>query len=332
MGNTKEILYEVGQFFKKLTWKNCLTFSVFLFLSTIFWLAIVYKENLEMEFSIPVKYEGVPDSIIFENELPAYFNVNIKDKGATLMQHYPVLRENRDSILINLSGLFTEKNSSQRIIIQNENIVQLVREKLQAGTELISYSPSIINASYAVMRSKQIPVVYDDEIELAQGFIFNGETTTLPDKVTIYATQRALDTIFFAHTDISEIGRIDQSKNIRVPLKSIEGARLKPDSVTLSISVDNFSTKEMSIPITCINLPDDLTIKFFPSHAKVKAAIGLRKYKSTKDSEFKIVVDYNKIKNLNSSSIPIMITGKPEHALIQSFEPGEVEFVLEKTQ
>lgn len=329
MSNTNEILHEVGQFFKNLSWKNCLTFLAFLFLSTIFWIAMVYKEKSEMTYAMPIQYINTPDSIVFDQELPTHFNLTIKDESSSLMRHY-ALRTRKDSVRIDLTKLINELSDQQRVIIQSENIIQLIRERLQAGTELISYSPSMINTGYSVIQSKKIPVVYDGEIELANGFIFDGKTSIEPENIAVYATQRALDTIFFAHADISSLRQINKNINTRVPINKIEGARFKPDSVTIKINVDKFSNKEINVPITCINVPEGLNIKFFPSHIKVSATLGLKLYKDTKDSDFKIVLDYNKIKDLNSTTVPILITSKPEHALIQSLQPSEVEFILEK--
>lgn len=290
---------------------------------------MVYKEKSEMTYAMPIQYVNLPDSLVFDQELPTHFNLSIKDESSSLFRHY-TFRNKKDSVQIDINKLLNEQSENQRIIIQSENIIQLIRENLQPGTELISYYPSMINTSYSVIQRKKVAVVYDGEIELAKGFIFDGKTAIEPENIAIYATQRALDTIFFAHADISSLGAINENIKAKIPIKKIDGIKFRPDSVTISIKVDQFSNKEINVPITCINLPEGLNIKFFPSHIKVSVTLGLKQYKETKDSDFKITLDYNKIKDLNSSTVPILITSKPEHALIQSLHPAEVEFILEK--
>ncbi len=328
MSNTDDILLDkVRAFFKRIRWRKILTFSFFVFLSSIFWMMQIYRQKFEVTYVIPLKYVNIPDSVVFETELPTVITTRIKDDGATLFRYYFAKRN--DSLEIDIRKMIHE---SQSQVIQGRVFEQIIRGKLFLSSELMSYSPAQLSYAYAVLQQKKLAVIYDGYINLAAGYIIDGDFITYPDSVIAYGSKASLDTISFAHTVGDTIDNVTSSRNITVAIKPIRGIRFIPNKVELSIPVDEFTSKEIEVPVTCVNLPNNLNIRFFPSTVKVPFFVGLKRHNEIKPDDFKVIVDYDEIKNLEdpSSSIPVRLITSPDYIRTKLPIPGEVEFVLEK--
>lgn len=326
MSDTKDIIIQrVRSFFKNISWKKILTFLFFVLLASIFWIMQVYRENFETTLAVPVKYVDVPDSIVFDNDLPAKINVRIKDDGASLLKYY--FTRKSDSLIIDVRDMI--RGSGEKVI-QGRALEQLIRQRLYPTTELISYTPTRILYAYEVLHEKKLPVIYDGYISLASGYLIDGELMIKPDSVSVYGSRSALDTLYYAHTVDDTLRDVTSDRDIHVAMRQEKGIRFVPNIVELSISVDEFNNKEVEVPVTCVNLPDNLNIKIFPSSVKIPFLVGLKRFNDISASDFEVIIDYNDIKDLKDSSVPLRITESPEYIQTKIPIPSEVEFVLER--
>jgi len=326
MSDTSDkILKEVRSFFKKVSWKKILTFLFFVLLSSIFWMMQVYRQKFESTLTIPVKYTNIPDSIVFENELPAEIFVGIKDDGAALFKYFFTKRH--DSLVVDVREMV---RGTQEKVIQGRNFEQLIRSKLFVTSELISYSPTRLSYAYAVLRRKKLPVIYDGYVSLAPGLLLDGELTLKPDSVLVYGSKAALDTMFYAHTVGDTLKNITKAKKIQLAMREAKGIKYIPSTVEMTIPVDEFIERELEVPVTCVNLPENLTIRFFPSSIKIPFLVGKKRYSSITADNFEVIVDYNDLKDFKEASIPIRITESPNYIQTKIPIPSEVEFVLEQ--
>ncbi len=326
MSDTKDkILQEVRSFFKRVSWKKILTFLFFILLSSIFWMMQVYRQKFESTLTIPVKYINVPDSIVFENELPDDVYVRIKDDGAALFRYYFTRR--KDSLVVDVRDIV---KGTQEKVIQGRNFEQLIRGKLFVTSELISYSPTRVSYAYAVLRQKKLPVIYDGYVNLAPGYLLDGELTVKPDSVIVYGSKATLDTLFYAHTVNDTLENVTNDKKMLVAIRSIKGVKFIPSTVELSIPVDEFNEKEIEVAVTCVNLPEDLNIRIFPSSVKIPIFVGLKRFNEITSEDFQVTIDYNDIKEFKDASVPVRITKSPDYIQTKIPVPSEVEFVLEQ--
>lgn len=323
MSDTKDkIIQEVRSFFNKISWRKILTFLFFVMLSSTFWVMQIYRQKFEASFAIPVKYVNIPDSIVFENDFPSEIRVRIKDDGGALFKYYFTRR--KDSIRIDVRQAITD--------ISNDIVLQRLRKKLFASSELLSYYPVDISFTHAVLHKKQIPVIYDGHINLPSGYIIDGDLVIAPDSVIAYGSKESLDTLNFAHTEADTLNKIISYKDLFVQIRPIRGIKFIPNTVKLTIPVDNIMQKVVEVPVTCINLPPNLQIKFFPSVVKIPFLVGRKRYSNIDATCFHIKIDYEEIKDLKDATIPIRITDSPDYIRAKPPIPAEVEFVLEQVE
>lgn len=326
--NDKEILsQQVRVFFKNIPWKKTLTFLFFILLSCIFWMMRIYGEKFDFTVNIPVKYVNMPDSIVFEDELPLVFEARIRDNGYSIFRYY--FTKQSDSLVIDVRDMV---RSSQDRNIQGSIFEQFVRTKLFQSSDLLSYSPTRLSYTYALLFSKKLPVIYNGRVDLSPGYMLDGDLALIPDSVFVYGSENAIDTLFYAYTVSDTLNDITSELKIPIRMKPMPGLRYVPNNVELTVPVDEFLIKEVEVPVICVNLPDNLDIKFFPSTVKIPFFVGKKRFDLINSENFEVKVDYNEIKDLEESSVSVRITESPDYVRTRVPVPAEVEYILEQKQ
>ncbi|MDR2956376.1 MAG: YbbR-like domain-containing protein [Prevotella sp.] len=326
MSDTKDMLKEeVRSFFKNLSWKKVLTFLFFVLLASIFWMMQIWRQKFDATYVIPIKYVNVPENIAFESDLPENIEVRIRDDGSTLINYY--LTKRKDSLEINIKDALKEDKEK---MIQGANLKKLIQDKFSSSTELLGYNPSYINYKYSALHEKKLPVIYDGYVRLASGYLLDGELTISPDSVMAYGTKAALDTLRYAHTVDDSLNNITSARKVRIAMQPKKGIKYFPGSIELNIPVDEFTQKDVEVPVTCINLPENLNIKLFPSSVKIPFFVGLRRYDDIDATDFKVIVNYNDIITSKETYLPVIIAEIPDYVQPKLPIPTEVEFVLEQ--
>lgn len=317
-----KISKEVRLFFKRISWKSILTFLFFLVLAIIFWFMLIYRQAFEVRVTIPVKYTDLPTNIILKEELPSQITLRLRDDGASLFRYYFTKRN--DTIEIDFKG------SLNKNILDNAQLDELVRSKLFSSTTLMGFYPTQISLEYDTLKKKRVPVIFDGQVYLAPGYMLCDNIRAVPDSVDVFASGEVLDNVHFAYTKPDTIDNFSSSTPLSFPLMKIQGVKFKPEQVLIEIPIEEFTQKELQIPITCLNVSDNLDLKIFPSAVKISFFVSLSKYKTIAEKDFEVQLDFNVLKNLQGSLAPIRLTASPDYIRNIKMEPSSVEFILEQ--
>ena len=96
------VLADIKAFLHRQRWKEALIFSCFVLLSFGFWLLQSLQQEYETVMSIPLRYNNVPEDIIFTNKVPQEISIRIKDKGSALLNY--MIGQKFRSITIDMTG------------------------------------------------------------------------------------------------------------------------------------------------------------------------------------------------------------------------------------
>lgn len=322
----KKIKEKVRISWENTPWKKILTFSFCIILSAIFWFMEIYRKPFTATYTIPIQYSYIPDSVVFESVLPENITVNVRDDGYGLFQYF--FTKSDDSIEINVSDIL--KFSSSKIL-QGNSLEQIIKDQLLPTSEIVSYTPNRISFYYSPLQHKRIPIIFDGIVFLAPGYLLNGDIRVVPDSVSVYGPREVLSDMNYAYTVNDTVENFkSQNEVLSYPLKEINNVRFLPERVDVTVPIDRYTQKDVLVPIICINLPDHLDIKFFPSSVKVSFLVGLSKYHSVTANDFSILFDYNDLKGLNSTIVPVQLSSYPDYVQNIVVSPSDVEFIFEQ--
>lgn len=263
--------------------------------------------------------------MVLSNDLSEEISLKVLDKGTMLLNYF--LRKKMVPIRIDLKDI--NADDSVRHISQ-PILYNLIQEQLLSSTQLKSFSPEKIEIRYYPLEQKELPVHLNGSLNPAQGYIFPDTLRIDPAFVTAYGDRRGLDTlsrILTVKTDKKEIRKeLNMSVNLEIP----KGIRLSQSQVNLNITVEEYTEKILEIPLSCSNLPEDRSVRFFPSTVELHVQVGLSHYSDLQKSEFEIITDYNQLVENNSGSFFPKLTRMPESVINYRITPDRVEFLIEQ--
>ncbi|NDW18905.1 YbbR-like domain-containing protein [Dysgonomonas sp. 216] len=306
-------------------WRKVLTFSFFVLLSSILWFFQIYRQNFTASYDLPIRYISIPDSVIFNTPLPESINITIKDNGYGLFNSYFTKR--KDSLTIDISEVFATTSNK---VLSSTSLQQAVKNKLQNTATLVNYDPSFITFQYTALKQKKLPVIFNGQVFISSGYLLDGDISILPDTVLAYGPETILNGMNYVYTVNDTIHEYNSESPLKYAIKNIENVKFIPDVVDVYVPIDKYTQKNLQIEIVCINLPEKLEVKFFPSSVKVSFLVGLSQYQQITEKDFVIQLDYNDLKNTRESHVPLRIISMPDHIQSVSMSPADVEFIFEQ--
>ncbi|WP_251968662.1 CdaR family protein [Parabacteroides sp. AD58] len=319
------VLIDIKAFLHRQRWKEALIFFCFVLLSFGFWLLQSLQQEYETDMSIPIRYTNVPDDIIFTNKIPQAINIRIKDKGSALL-NYTIGQKFR-SITIDMTGLSKE---SGKFTVDKRYIEAEVQKQVLATTTLYSIEPQAITLRFGMRKSKEFPIVFQGNIQTEKGFLVSSDIQISPSRVTVYASDSILDTIQEIKTVYTEIKNGKKSITRVVALEPIEGTNFETNNVSVTIPIEEYTEKMLSIPVTVTGVPVNYKIRTFPQAVEVACNIPISRFKELTEDMFTVEVPYAQLEENVSGSIDVQVTKKPDWVRYCHVSPAKIEFLLEQ--
>ena len=317
---------KIKVFFSQQQWKETLIFLFFLLLSLGFWLLQQLRQEYEIEVSVPVKYRNIPPEMELTEDYPQEVIAKLRDKGNILI-NYSWLHS-FSPIEINLNDIQKEGT----YLVTRRTIEAIIDKHLISSTLLLSFEPETIAVAYNAIQYKEVPVQADISVSLEPGYQISGTITVNPAKVRIYTNSNTLDFIPSVKTVNTEIKKVNQTQEIKVRLQKIDNVRMDPDEVTVTVPVEEFTEKRISVPIECNDLPDNYIVRSFPSSVEVVCNVPISRFKELEETDFAIQIPFREFEaGRTSGKIMIDLTRQPSWIANPAIVPSAIEFIIEQT-
>ncbi len=304
--------------------KDVLSFLIFLLLSAAFWLVNALEKERVMILKVPLTYAGVPEDVIFENEMPRMVRVQVRDLGKNLwFYHLNPLSE----VSIVLKHQFMEQGL---VSITNTSMQKIISDRLLPTTAILDIEPANFVGAYVRQHQKKVPVILQTLINTEHQYMLCNRPIFSPDSVIVYGPDHVLDTIHSVSTQVLELKQVNESVRSSVELISIPSLRFSENKVIVDVCVVMFTEKSVELTVHIINSPENINLRSFPATVKATFNIRVSHYNEFDVNDIHVVVDYKEIEKNNLSRKRLrVINNKPYISNIR-IEPEEVEFLLEK--
>ncbi|MGL4779876.1 MAG: CdaR family protein [Bacteroidales bacterium] len=313
---------KVGLFIKRKNNKELLTFSFFLLLSFFFWTLQVLREEITTSYTIHLEVTDIPKNILITSKIPV-LEVKLRDQGADLFNLYR--KEN-----VPVTVPFSPKDvKSGRYTLSPEDILSIVQKRITGSAQIISVYPNSLVLYFSIGQSKQLPIKINGDFQTKQQYMVSGEIVTDPEMITAYAPEDLLAKLDECETDSLFLQNLSETYTTEVAIKPVSGVKFYPDKVKLEVPVESFTQKELQVPFTIMNLPEDKTLRTFPANAAISCFVALSKYNQMKNNEFSVVIDYKDIQNEKQKKVKVNLNEYPVYVSNVQLLNDSVEFIIE---
>ena len=321
MHSIRNILKAVRNFLFSGLNKEFLIFLFFLALSGAFWLMMTLNETMEREYKIPMRLVGTPRNAVITGDLPDTVRITVRDKGFTLITY--AFRP------LNFKFNNYADETEGQGVIPVADVQKQILSQLYGSSKLLQVKPGKFDFYFTYGASKKVPVVFRGKITTSKSY-YLAHTEFLPSKVTVYANKKQLDELQSVEIEPFNMRNLQDTIHRSVPIKKIRGMKIVPQMVRLAVYPDVLTEESVDVPVTAINMPDNMVLRTFPSKVAVRFTIGASLFRTIKPSQFKVVVDYNDLVNNPSDKCQLQLRSVPRSVSKAHLELETVDYLLEQ--
>lgn len=311
--------------FKSIKSKKLNVFLFFLVVSFLFLvvakLSKIYTETIVFH----VKYENVPEQHSIIPEVDSIIKVKVKTYGFNLLPH----NFYRHTIMVDFNKEVRKKGSLY--IWKSKRGYSKIEDQLGSKFEVISIEPDSLEFPYEVMTVKKVHIKLDIEISYAPGYDVIDTINFNPDSVNVIGPKKSVNKINHIKTDKLVFKDVNASFNTQADLildTSIDAIKLSKTTTKVRADVEKFTEGTFEVPVNIINLPSDIKINYFPKTIPISYYVSLENYNKIKVLDFKIICDYNDVKNEDRTYFSPQLIEKPDLVKSAKMKQNKIDFII----
>ena len=311
------------EFLKSVRNKKLNVFSLFFLLAFLFLVLSKLSKTYTQTVTFKTNYVNVPENKVINTSGDQKLEVLISSLGFNLLPYY----FHAKTLDIDFEKDVTSKNGHYLWI---SNVSKYTIEKqLGKSIKIISIKPDTLKFLFESLETKLVPVELDSKVTFASGYDVLSHFITTPDSIRVIGSKSALNNVQSIKTKLfkrNEVNvEIKDSISLIIPEAKSE-LKLSQNIVKVTGLVEKFTEGTIDVPVSIINLPENIKINYFPKEVSVSYYVPLSNYKNVKNLDFKIVCDY-KLINKNTFIRPVLAK-TPKEIKSAKMKQDKVEFII----
>lgn len=305
--------------------REFLTFFFFLVLSTIFWLMTALNETYEREIGVPAYLVNIPKNVVVTSDMEDTVRVTVRDKGFALLAY--TYGEGIRPINVNFQSAITRQSGYG--VVSSQELMKMVNQRFSGSSKIVQVKPDRLDFHYNYGLSRQVSVKMAGNVVPGKSF-YLARTRFWPEKVTVYGSKQALDSLRFVKTVPINITNFNDTVLRTVALETIKGVKIVPNTVRIGLYPDILTEENIEVPITAINMPEGKVLRTFPQRVTVNFIVGASMFRSISPEQFAVVVDYNEIIDHPSDKCSIHLRETPQGVRNARLKMTQVDYLIEE--
>lgn len=305
--------------------REFLTFFFFLVLSTIFWLMTALNETYEREIGVPAYLVNIPKNVVVTSDMEDTVRVTVRDKGFALLAY--TYGEGIRPINVNFQSAITRQSGYG--VVSSQELMKMINQRFSGSSKIVQVKPDRLDFHYNYGLSRQVSVKMSGHVVPGKSF-YLARTRFWPEKVTVYGSKQALDSLRFVKTVPINITNFNDTVLRTVALETIKGVKIVPNTVRIGLYPDILTEENIEVPITAVNMPEGKVLRTFPQRVTVNFIVGASMFRIISPEQFAVVVDYNEIIDHPSDKCSIHLRETPQGVRNARLKMTHVDYLIEE--
>mgnify|MGYP006081036599 CR=1 FL=1 len=303
--------------------KRLNVFILFLFLSFLISLLVKLSNTYTQTLSFQLVPTQLMSNELIVSEDSQMINITISGRGFELLKYYI------EKPIINVDFSQLRKNNHKYIWSERGQLDKIINH-FDSKIVVKSINPDTLFFPFDSQFTKKIPVKILVNPTFAVGFDLVDEFQSAPDSITMIGPESILKPIAFVSTKKIELSEINSDINMLAELNipsNLSQLKLSHQSVSVTAKVDKFTEGLVNVPVTIINIPEDLSINFFPKEISVIFYSSLDAYNSIDKTDFTVECDFNLLTTDNNYLNPVLVK-QPLNVKTAKLKITQLEFII----
>ena len=330
---TNKLLNRIQYLLKKSEIKNqrkIITFFVCICIATVFWFLNALNKSYTVDIEFPVKYINLPANRVLSNHPVDKFTLTVSSYGFTILRHKLSLAF---SPLVFDVNDFThgqlQKTNNSRYVISTGQFINRFASQISNELKINAIHPDTVVFNFEKMKERIVKVIPKVHLDFQVQHDLSRSIILVPDSVLVNGPESIMDTLSYVYTVFQKYTKVKESIQRNIALKEYKSLTFKPSRVMMTIPVEEFTEKNLMVPVYVNNLPEDEHVNLFPEKIRVSFQVSLSRFKEIKADEFRVCVEYKDIKQ-QKETLSLKLEVQPKDLKTVSVYPSRIEYLIEK--
>jgi len=299
-------------------------FFTCLILAAVAWVFTTLSNNYNFTVKEVLTYKNMPQKRAFHSLQPDTINTTIQGTGWDML--FSKMNFENRKITVDLHTL----DSKDYVVLSSQ--LKDINERKDFDNQIIGFSPDTLYFDFSNRAVKRVPIRLVSNIRYQQQYAQSNDVAIRPSYVTLTGPGSALEHIESWDTDSLKSDSTNETIRANVGLlPSREGnVSIYPKSVQVVIPIEEYTEKEISIPVKLVNNRDYYRVKMFPLKVTVTFTTSLNRYAQMDEDLFEATADLNLWKEHGYTSLPVKLSRRPAYCKVVKIEPQNIDFIVRK--
>lgn len=301
-------------------------FLIALAIATFLW--FLNKMNHEYTIDLPCQavLQSPPLGLVLADNPAIQLTLRIRGKGYALLRYKSIRRYS--PLLVDLRALRMQhaNDTASRRSIAREELEQALRPQLPSDLTLERVLNDGLICHFTRTQRKVVPLRIKVDYAITKQYMRLKPDTLLQDSIWVLGPASTIDTLRYIANKPLDLGTLQESTLVQVPLDAPPGVELERWAVDYAISLSEFTVKRLQIPVQPTGLPKGFQVRFLPSTVELRCCVPLALFDRTTPESFTVQAN---ISDLKADKRPLVqLTNKPDNVQVLLLEPQYVDYLI----
>jgi len=314
------IKHNIIPYFKS---KRANVFALFILVAVLFSLLTKLSKDYTHTFLFTINAINVPEEMVVIKDSTNVMRITLTTYGFKHIKYY----FSSPTIDVDFNNL--DKTATHFKWIEKRELSNVIKQ-FDPNVKIESINPDTISFRYDKNTVKKVPIVLNSDVKFAPGFDLAETFKLVPDSIKVIGPKILTDSIFEISTEPLKLEYVNSNILSDVILKlPINNQDLKYSHERIEVSgvVEKFTEGTINVPINVINVPNTITLKFYPKVVPVIYYTSLSNFNNISSTSFIVECDYNALNDQDTYLLP-KIVQQPDLVKNVRLHVKRIEYII----
>jgi len=298
-------------------------FITCLVLATVAWIITVLSNPYAYNVREVLTFKNSPQKRAFHSLQPDTVNARVNGSGWDML--FSKMNIENKLITVDLRSL-----ENKNYIVLSSQLDNINNSK-ELSQQIIAFNPDTLYFDFSNRKEKRVPVNLIARIQFQHQYFQSGNIHLTPAYVVVNGPENVINKISEWRTDTLKMDSVSETVIKIIGLQPVSESNLTiyPKNVEVTIPVDEFTEKILTVPVKLIN-NDYGEVKIFPQKVKITFTVALTKYAEIDEDFFEATADMDLWRYHGYKSLPVVVSKVPSFCKIVNIEPANIDFIIKK--
>lgn len=282
-------------------------FLIFLLLALFFWVLTKFSKEYTATVDARLAYENLPAQTVLTKNNLNNISFDVDANGFEFLYY----KFKKPRIAIDVSTF--HRPDTQAVIIPNGELIKTITSQLNKDLAVKNLSVTDVLVQLNEIVSRKIPVRPVTQVSYKEGFKPRDSIVAEPDSVTVSGPSEIIQSIEFISTQNLVMNGVDRdvSQEVKLDFSGDSNVKIDLDEVIVRVQVQEYTQKQLQLPVQLINVPSGITVKLIPEQITLTFDVAMSKFNIITANNFRLVCDYAARNQEENFMLPKLLQ-KPE--------------------